>query len=132
MKHTRTKHSWFRGMKRGKESPSADAFLSETMVPRVSREAYCSPTRPVPDRGYGYREFAPVLVKAKEKRPSAPPPAMADFGAATDRQERNLTAYRAMSQEERAEWIGDKTTAPYVPPFVKVEPRWAVGAKRSA
>ena len=50
-----------------------------------------------------------------------------DFGAATDRLERNLVTYRQMTQEERAEWIYGKTHAEYVPPFVKPEPRRAKG-----
>jgi hypothetical protein len=50
-----------------------------------------------------------------------------DFGAATDRLNRNLETYRQMTQEERAEWIYSKTHAEYVPPFVKPEPRRAKG-----
>lgn len=46
-----------------------------------------------------------------------------DFGHATDHIEAQLTEYRGMTQEERAEWVYAKTTAEYVPPFAKVEPR---------
>lgn len=127
MKHTRTKFSWFRGIKQPKQHVSADVFLGVTMTPRVSRDAFVTDNGPVMRRGLGYREYAPQMVEAREKKPEAPRAPMADFGAATDRLERNRETYRNMTMEQRAEWVLGKTEAPYVPPFVKVEPRRAKG-----
>jgi len=94
----------------------------------------------------GYEDCAPRLVKAREVGATGktevltvhrtklaveyfglsktvtlvkdvPIPDMPDFGAATDRQERNLEAYRQMSPEERAEWLYSRENAPYEPPM---------------
>jgi len=123
----RSRHSWYRGLSQGKVAASADEFAHAAMVPSVSRNAFVAPSAPTLRRGYalpGAEDLAPILVKAREGKPKPPGPQMADFGHATDHLEAQLLQYRAMSPQERADWVYGKTVAEYVPPMVKPEPRW--------
>lgn len=135
-----------------KRLEGANAFLARTTHKPESREAYMAPTRPLKHRGWapgGMDCFAPIYVKGSDRRKADPleripggvNPSFREemrmdlqrqLATGTQREvtwprEQGMAAYRAMSMEERAEWIRNKTESPYVPPFVKVEPRRGKG-----
>ncbi len=150
-----TNLSWFRGLKRSRESVSEGEFAHLATVPKVTRDGFTgtAPTRPRPKTGWILagegEELAPRLVNSqgrpelgkveiltvhttKAARAMGAPtvvtvvrdiPAveMADFGAATDRRNQQLKAYRAMTPEDRAEWLYGAENAPY-DPSVKLGP----------
>lgn len=130
----------------------ASQFLASQQVKHVtsSREAYCSPTRPIVRRGFalkGFEHLAPILVKSKGRPdPKAPLPRgmvnpsfraqlAAEIQANQQREvtvprERGMDGYRSMSQEERADWIYGREVAEFVPPQVTREPRWCMWPSR--